>query len=265
MKLKTLLIVLAAVTVLSVLPACSSKPQCRFCPVGPRDNPFLDLVVDVNLADNRRFRTFRLDFGGCAIGFVADPKKNETCTVTGYRVRRDPGLRNPVPFNLQSPPSSARFEIGTGAELWLDATYALPVVEYWDPYGNYMGSGTTIALAPDGTWMDAGVPDLSGVYSGTYRVEINNIRWDGTRQLVASGNVQCYGRDMRDEDGDGWSPDAYDYYSRDCDDYNPNVNPGAGLDCSGWYYYDQNCNGLSDSDECWGGGSTCCGPGCYCY
>lgn len=264
MKRKTLLLVLSISAIISVLPSCRRTPPCTFCPLFPGQNNNLDAVVDVIIADGRR-RTFRLDVGGCAIGFSADPKKGENCTVTFFSVRRDPGLRIPFnPFNLQSLPSSTRLEIGSSAELWLDYTYGLPVAEYYDQYGNYIGSGTTTAVGADGTWLEASLPDLSGVYSGTYRVEVSNLYSDGQRQLIASGSVECYGRDMRDYDGDGWSPDAYNPGERDCDDYNPNVNPGVGPDCSGSYYFDQNCNGMSDYDECYGG-AGCCGPGCYCY
>lgn len=265
MKRKTLLLFVSLMALAALLPGCKRTPPCRYCPLSPGQNNLMDALVDVTISDGRR-RTFRLDVTGCAIGFSADPKKGETCTVTQARVRRDPGLRPRLPFDLNAPPPVIRFELNDGAELLLDATYWLPVAEYWDQYGNYIGSGTTTALSPDGTWMESAPPDLSGVYSGTYRVEVSNLYWDGQRQLVASGEVSCYGRDMRDADGDGWSPDAYYYMERDCDDYNPSVYPGAWVDCNGaYYYYDQNCNGTYDYDECWGGGNTCCGPGCYCY
>lgn len=53
-----------------------------------------------------------------------------------------------------------------------------------------------------------------------------------------------------DADGDGW-----DVYS-DCDDTDPFVNPSAPPDCTG-SYYDRNCNGIYDLDECGGGGGGC--------
>lgn len=53
-----------------------------------------------------------------------------------------------------------------------------------------------------------------------------------------------------DADGDGW-----DVYS-DCDDNDPYVNPGVPPDCTG-YYFDANCNGIYDLDECNGGGGEC--------
>lgn len=59
-------------------------------------------------------------------------------------------------------------------------------------------------------------------------------------------NVPCAGRDA---DGDGWSA-CYD-----CNDNDPSINPGAGINCGAGE--DLNCNGQDDYEECYGGGGCC--------
>jgi hypothetical protein len=83
----------------------------------------------------------------------------------------------------------------------------------------------------------------------------------------------------RDADGDGYGsdddtvatsctpPDGYAPNASDCDDGDPDINPGRDEECDG---VDQNCNGVADDLglSCWNGENACrvtgvwsCGPG----
>jgi len=98
----------------------------------------------------------------------------------------------PASVDLQAPP--ATFDLtGSG----LSTAYGMPQVEYVDQYtGAVIGSTTATAVNADGTWLQATMPDLSSVYSGTYNILISNVRDDGSREYIGTSTVDCYGRDV---------------------------------------------------------------------
>jgi len=70
-----------------------------------------------------------------------------------------------------------------------------------------------------------------------------------------------------DKDGDSYGdpnvsqevrrqPDGYVADNTDCDDSNPQVNPGAAEECDG---IDNNCDGAVDNDVAMESGQMCCG------
>jgi hypothetical protein len=72
-----------------------------------------------------------------------------------------------------------------------------------------------------------------------------------TSKTLDTAWIRCVrGESLIDNDGDGYSPDT------DCDDFNPNVNPGATEVCNG---IDDNClNGIDET------GNALCDDGLYC-
>lgn len=97
----------------------------------------------------------------------------------------------PASIDLQAP--AATIEM-TGESL--STAYGMPYIEYVDQYtGNVIGSTTATSVNAGGTWLQANMPDLSSVYSGTYNILVSNVRDDGSREYIGSSTVDCYGRD----------------------------------------------------------------------
>ena len=72
----------------------------------------------------------------------------------------------------------------------------MPVVEFYDEYGTFIGQQVAASVAGDGSWLQSPAPNLAGVYSGVYTVVITNIDWDGGRNVVGTATVWVYGNDM---------------------------------------------------------------------
>lgn len=127
---------------------------------------------------------------------------------------------SPASVYLPSPPAS-----GTVTGQGFDATYGMPTVEYFDSNGYLMGTVYATSVLSNGTSLQADMPDLSSVYSGTYQVKVTNKRYDGYYlNKVGTATMTGWGRDRLDSDGDGWYDDedcAPDdpYLNYDCNQY----------------------------------------------
>ncbi|MGB7926435.1 MAG: hypothetical protein WCF57_24560 [Pyrinomonadaceae bacterium] len=125
---------------------------------------------------------------------------------------------------MPSPPTS-----GTVTGQSFDATYGMPKVEYFDSNGYLVGSVNATSVATGGTSLQANLPDLSNVYSGTYQVKVTNKRSDGYYlNKVGSATMTGWGRDRTDSDGDGW------YDDEDCAPYDPSFNYDCSETCGGY-------------------------------
>jgi hypothetical protein len=95
----------------------------------------------------------------------------------------------------------------------------MPQVDYFDSSGYLIGGVYATSVASDGTSLQANVPDLSYVYSGTYQVRVMNKTSSGYYvHTVGSAPMTTWGRDRPDSDGDGW------YDDEDCNPYDPYLN-----------------------------------------
>lgn len=144
----------------------------------------------------------------------------------------------PSTLDLAASPSSMTFN-GSG----ISTDYGMPMIEFEDLNGNLMSSVNAVSVSADGTSLMTETPNFASVWSGQYRAVIYNRYYDGGWMEVGDADITITGRDPVDQDGDGWYSDV------DCDDQDPNVNPGASPDCSG-AVFDQNCNGTRDMEEC---------------
>ncbi len=161
-------------------------------------------------------------------GYIDVSKRGYNCSQLTVTVGSNANLTlsaNPASVYLPSPPTT-----GTITGQGFDATYGMPSVDYFDANGFLIGTVYASSVASDGTSLQANLPDLSSVYSGTYRVKVTNKRYDGYYlNIVGSATMTGWGRDRLDSDGDGW------YDDEDCDPYDPNITScgGGGDVCGG--------------------------------
>jgi hypothetical protein len=81
---------------------------------------------------------------------------------------------DPSSINLQAPPASVTISGGG-----FDATYGMPLIEYYDQYsGDLIASATASWVAADGLTLQLIAPDLMGVTSGSYNIVVSNIAAD---------------------------------------------------------------------------------------
>ena len=133
---------------------------------------------------------------------------------------------NPSSINLLAPPATVTIT-GQG----FDTTYGIPRVEYFNSDGYLVGSVYATSVSSDGTSLVAAVPNLSGVYSGTYQIRVTNVTYQGYyAHIVGSATITAEGRDRPDSDGDGW------YDDQDCAPYDPfrNYDCNCGNQYGGW-------------------------------
>ncbi len=97
----------------------------------------------------------------------------------------------PDSIDVNAPPATATFA-GEG----LDTTYGMPTIEFYDEYGTFFNQTTASAVSADGTWLQAAVPSLAGLYSGIYTVVIVNATADGSRNAVGTSSIWVYGNDL---------------------------------------------------------------------
>lgn len=127
---------------------------------------------------------------------------------------------SPSSVYLPSPPATA-----TVTGQLFDATYGMPEVNYFDSNGYLVGSVLANSVSGS-TSLQANIPDLSNVYSGTYQVRVTNKTSDGYYvHNVGSAPMTTYGRDRADSDGDGW------YDDEDCNPWDPSYNYNCAQDC----------------------------------
>lgn len=94
----------------------------------------------------------------------------------------------PESIDVNAPPATAIFT-GEG----LDATYGMPTIEFYDEYGTFYNQTTASTVSADGTTLEAAVPSLAGLYSGTYTIVIVNATADGSRNAIGTASVWVYG------------------------------------------------------------------------
>ncbi|HEX5890842.1 MAG TPA: hypothetical protein VFY61_19175 [Pyrinomonadaceae bacterium] len=163
-----------------------------------------------------------------ANGTFRVPQRGFTCSTLQSLARfgSNQGLAlsaSPASVFLPTPPTS-----GTITGQGFDATYALPRVDYFDSNGFLVGSVVASSVAGGGTSLQANMPDLSYVYSGTYQIKVTNSTYDGYYlNIVGTATMTGWGRDRPDTDGDGW------YDDEDCAPYDPYMSTGCAETCGG--------------------------------
>jgi len=165
-----------------------------------------------------------------ANGEISVPSEGQPCTslfVTLVTNSNQSLSASPSSVYLPSPPSTATV---TGQSF--DTTYGMPRVDYFDGNGYLVGSAYATSVWGGGTALQASVPDMSYVYSGTYQVKVTNKTYEGYySHIVGSATMTTWGRDRPDSDGDGW------YDDQDCSPYDPYLNTDCSGSCGGGSNY----------------------------
>ena len=217
--MKNTLLLVCLLSLLLLLPGCSSITGCNYND-GPPNAPWTVVYSDqvtVKSGNVKPDGTFNVPkYGG------------ESCSQIRLRVHFGSNLNmalaaSPSSVDLNNPPTS-----GTITGQGFDATYGMPRVDYFDTNtGFLMGSVEATSVNSSGTSLQANLPDLSSVYSGTYRVKVTNKTYDGFYlNIVGWTDMTGWGRDRPDSDGDG----IYD--DQDCDPYDP-FNSSCSETCGG--------------------------------
>jgi|GEM_PF-2294444 len=201
--------------------------QEQFCTLtGPPNVPYLIIYPCVNgqcgPINDRASGTVG------ANGTFKVPQRGFTCSGLQSLARFGSNLgltlaASPSSVFLPSPPTS-----GTITGQGFDATYAMPRVDYFETHGFLVGSVVATSVSGGGTSLQANLPNLSNVYSGTYQVKVTNSTWEGHYlNIVGAATLTGWGRDRPDSDGDGW------YDDEDCDPYDPFLSNNCTETCGG--------------------------------
>ena len=74
-----------------------------------------------------------------------------------------------------------------------DATYGMPVVQYYDANGTLIAEAQATSVSSDGMWLEGPTPDLSYVESGIYSVVIRNQLGGGPTEVIGAMPVEVIG------------------------------------------------------------------------
>lgn len=216
---------IASVLLLSlmlVLSGCGSTNTCTFNGLTPYGTYVIVITnpsTDVSSTFQRNANssgTITVSTSSNCSNVVAIPAFNSNYALSA----------SPSSVNLLSPPATVTV---TGQSF--DTTYGMPRVDYFDGNGYLVGGVYATSVGSGGTSLQANVPDLSYVYSGTYQVRVVNKTSSGYYvHTVGSASMTASGRDRPDSDGDGW------YDDQDCAPYDPSLNYSCGQTCGGGGY-----------------------------
>jgi hypothetical protein len=93
---------------------------------------------------------------------------------------------SPNPIATDGSSGSEAFISGSN----FSAQFGMPLVQYFDLNGNLITQSNADAVAPNGTWMSAPVPDISQLPVGTYVGLLNNANPNGGYDIIGSVTVQ---------------------------------------------------------------------------
>ncbi|HYK20281.1 MAG TPA: hypothetical protein VEV42_06085 [Pyrinomonadaceae bacterium] len=77
----------------------------------------------------------------------------------------------------------------------IDATYGMPLVEYYNEDGNLVAQMQAASVAPDGTSLTVSTPDFSSSTSGEYLLVISNVRSNSSLEMIGSATLYVYAFD----------------------------------------------------------------------
>jgi len=212
--MKNKLLLLLSVVMILIGWGCGGPPPPPPCPLSC-ESQHLYFVVYNDTACPGNYVTL------CVNGFIyaaRDCHSNCNITLVERQFLNVALTADPSTVYLPSPPASINISGQSFSQ-----TYAMPMVEYFDDYGYFLGSALATYVSGDGTVLTVPAPNLSAVYSGAYLVRVTNKTGQGYyAEVVGGATIYGWGRDRPDSDGDGWYDDEdcypYDYSRWDCND-----------------------------------------------
>lgn len=207
-------------SLMAVFSGCASSNSCSFSGLTPGAT-YVIVITNPSTNVSSTFQRIANSSGNITVStslncsnVVAIPAINSNFALAA----------SPSSVNLLSPPATVTVT-GQG----FDTTYGMPRVDYFDGNGYLVGGVYATSVGSGGTSLQANVPDLSYVYSGTYQVRVVNKTSSGYYvHTVGSATMSAWGRDRPDTDGDGW------YDDQDCDPYDPYFTNNCAETCGGY-------------------------------
>ena len=141
------------------------------------------------------------DRGPCGFDSVKLPVYQNQYTAF-ICIQRPGSLFIAAPDSLNVNTAPATLTLQTTDAGVVDPTYGMPVVDFFDEYGNVLAQATATSVSSDGSTLTINTPDLSACYTGTYGLSVMNAMADGTWDYFGSAVVDMYGNDPPPPDPD---------------------------------------------------------------
>jgi hypothetical protein len=188
---------------LSLLTACLSanifENRCADCSLEKNTQ----YRINYPQGDPRNGTLVTSDEDGC-VEYIA-VKATDSCSGVSFtKVGKSSAFTaSPSSIDLAAPPATVTLS-GVG----IDATYGMPLIQYYDSTGSLVASALANTVASDGTWLQGNTPDLSNAYNGETNVEVSNRLADGTWSYpVGIAPLTIYGGNDPPPLDDGPPPD----------------------------------------------------------
>jgi hypothetical protein len=116
------------------------------------------------------------------------------CTVTDFPSGAQTATASGMP-DYQFSPNPIATDRSTGDEAFIlgsgfNKQFGMPLIQYFDLSGNLVAQTNADAIAADGTWMSAPVPDISQLSVGTYVGFLNNANSSGGYDILGAVSLQ---------------------------------------------------------------------------
>ena len=126
---------------------------------------------------------------------VVDSDVEVTCTVTDFPSGTETVATAAAVSGYAFSPNPIATDRSTGDEAFIlgpgfNKQFGMPLIQYFDLNGNLVAQTNADAIAVDGTWMSAPVPDISQLPVGTYVGFLNNANSSGGYDILGSVSLQ---------------------------------------------------------------------------
>lgn len=100
---------------------------------------------------------------------------------------------SPESINIIAPPPT--FTLSSTDVGSIDTTYGMPMLEFYNEYGDLVAQTLATSVSSDGSWLQADMPDVSYCFTDSYGIAIKNTTADGTWDYFGVATIDMYGND----------------------------------------------------------------------